>query len=697
MQSKRKLLLVGWDSADWAMIRPLLDAGKLPALKRVIEGGCSGNLLTLQPVYSPMLWTSIATGKYAFKHGIYGFTEPDPQQGGIRPITSLGRKTKAFWNILSQSGLRCNVVGWWPSFPAEPIQGAMVANSFGEEPKSIDSFHPLRPGAVHPPELAEEMAELRVAPDEITGSMILPFIPDAAKIDWKKDKRMLSLRLQLAKAASMQAAATHLMATTEWDLTAVYFEMIDHLGHHFMSYHPPQQQHVSDEDFALYQHVMEGAYRFQDMMLQAQIEQAGENCTVMVLSDHGFHSGETRLASTPAEPAGIAAEHAPYGMIALSGAGIKQDQELIGLTVLDIAPTILNLFDLPTGQDMDGRVISEALEQVPNIPPITSWDDVEGDAGMHPEDLQIDPVAESEALQQLVALGYVDNPGEDKNKAAEDCVFELEFNRALSYIGALQLDEARTLLETLVEQRPNDARVHRRLFNLAIQAQDASTAMEAVERITAIYQQQTVEAGEKLAKYKDLDELTDPQKQQVSELLKIHPLAESERLLMQTQAYLAGNENDKALEALEALKAIGPSTAGHLELTARAYTQLKDWHQALKYFEAALQKDGNSASAHLGKAMAAMALRDYHIANEAALEALKRRFFYPRAHYIYGASYFRMHAPQLGLQPLQLAIHQSPRFTEAHEMLANCYQKMGDSEKAEFHRKNAAELKGAQT
>jgi len=42
-----------------------------------------------------MLWTSIATGKLPLKHGILGFTEPDPQTGGIRPITNLSRKTKA--------------------------------------------------------------------------------------------------------------------------------------------------------------------------------------------------------------------------------------------------------------------------------------------------------------------------------------------------------------------------------------------------------------------------------------------------------------------------------------------------------------------------------------------------------------------------------------------------------------------------
>ena len=97
----RKVLLFGWDAADWKVIHPLLDAGKMPHLARFLEQGVMGNIATLQPALSPTLWTSIATGKRPFKHGILGFSEPDPVTGGIRPITNLSRKTKAVWNILN--------------------------------------------------------------------------------------------------------------------------------------------------------------------------------------------------------------------------------------------------------------------------------------------------------------------------------------------------------------------------------------------------------------------------------------------------------------------------------------------------------------------------------------------------------------------------------------------------------------------
>ena len=91
----RKVLLIGWDSADWKVIHPLLDAGKLPHLEQLVNGGVIGNLATLYPILSPMLWTSIGTGMRPFKHGIHGFAEPDPHTGGVRPISNLSRKTKA--------------------------------------------------------------------------------------------------------------------------------------------------------------------------------------------------------------------------------------------------------------------------------------------------------------------------------------------------------------------------------------------------------------------------------------------------------------------------------------------------------------------------------------------------------------------------------------------------------------------------
>ena len=91
-----------------------------------------GNIATLQPPLSPMLWTSIATGKLADKHGVLGFLEPDRLNAaaGVRPVSTATRRAKALWNILDAHGLDAHAVNWYASHPAEPLRGVTVSNRF---------------------------------------------------------------------------------------------------------------------------------------------------------------------------------------------------------------------------------------------------------------------------------------------------------------------------------------------------------------------------------------------------------------------------------------------------------------------------------------------------------------------------------------------------------------------------------------
>jgi hypothetical protein len=42
-----RLLLVGWDAADWKVIDPLLQRGEMPALAGLIASGVRGNNATI--------------------------------------------------------------------------------------------------------------------------------------------------------------------------------------------------------------------------------------------------------------------------------------------------------------------------------------------------------------------------------------------------------------------------------------------------------------------------------------------------------------------------------------------------------------------------------------------------------------------------------------------------------------------------
>ncbi|MEM9658378.1 MAG: alkaline phosphatase family protein, partial [Planctomycetota bacterium] len=447
-----------WDAADWKVIHPLLDDGKMPALGRLIERGAMANLATLHPVLSPMLWTSIATGKRPFKHGVHGFSEPTPDGQSIQPITNLSRKTKALWNILSQNGLSSNVVGWWPSHPAEPIRGVMVSNHFQRAVGPPDQPWPAPPRSVHPPRMTERLAELRLNPNELTSEHILPFIPRAGEIDQDQDRRLASCAKILAECSSVHSVATWLMQREPWDFMAVYYDAIDHFCHGFMRYHPPRQEHVPEADFDLYRNVVESAYRYHDMMLNTLVEMAGPETTILLMSDHGFHPDHLRPKNLPAEPAGPAAEHRDFGIFVLAGPGIRQDALLHGLNLLDIAPTILSLFGLPVGEDMDGHPAAAAFENPPDVETIPSWDDVEGDAGTHSAEVQLDPSESQEAIAQLVALGYIEPPGPDREKAIVRTVRELKYNLARSYMDDDRHGAAAEILEQLYRDWPNEHR-----------------------------------------------------------------------------------------------------------------------------------------------------------------------------------------------------------------------------------------------
>ena len=459
-----RVLLIGWDAADWKVIRPLMAAGKMPNIQRLAENGATAQISTLHPALSPMLWTSIATGKRPFKHGIHGFSEPTFDGRGVQPVTNLSRKSKALWNILNQNDLVSIVIGWWPSHPTEPIDGVMVSDSYPRSGRPLAEGWPLRADAVHPRELAGTLADLRVHPDVLTPEMVEPFIPLAAEIDQDHDKRLAFFLRTLAECMSVQATAIWLVENRPWDFFAVYFDAIDHFCHAFMKYHPPRQSWIGERDFELYHNVVSMAYQLQDQMLGTLLEKAGDGAHVILMSDHGFHPDHLRPASIPDIPAGPAIEHRDFGILAIRGPGIKENELLHGPSVLDIAPTILTLYGLPAGEDMDGKVLTQAFVETPDLQVIPSWEEVAGRDGCHPAHTRLDPVAAHEALEQMIALGYIERPDENREVAVRKTIRELRYNLGEAYQDAYRHREAHEIFSQLRAADPDEQRFAARLF-----------------------------------------------------------------------------------------------------------------------------------------------------------------------------------------------------------------------------------------
>jgi tetratricopeptide (TPR) repeat protein len=690
--SSRRVLLIGWDAADWKAITPLVDAGKMPHLASLLESGVCGNLATLQPVLSPMLWTSIATGKRPYKHGIHGFSEPDPVTGGIRPVTNLSRKTKALWNILNQNGLKTVTIGWWPSHPAEELsRGVMVSNSYQRAPGPDPLQWPMKPGTVHPKKLESVLADRRIHPATLTEAQIRAFLPGLDGMSREdldraeKDPRVQSLLKILADCLTIHSAAGLLMHAP-WDFMGVYYDAIDHFGHAFMKYHPPKRDHIDEWDYRVFHHCLEAGYLLHDHMLGELLALAGPETTVILMSDHGFHPDHLRPRSIPREPAGPAVEHRQFGILAARGPDLRRDERIYGASVLDICPTILHLFGLPVGSDMDGKVLLDLHEGEPApVSRVPSWDEVPGDHGMHPPDRQISAADSKAALDQLVALGYIEPPGEDQAVALSKTIRELDYNLALARLDGGVYREAITELERLYEAWPME---HRFGFHLAVGYQRLGRSADLRRIVNTIIERRLEEAREARGELErlqageaarssageDTEPLTDEERGERMEnyrllLAKSRPNLFTLRYL-EAFADFAEKRYGDALERLDQLDSDHGARLNAIILRGEILQRLQRWEESRAAFHEALGIDPETPAALIGLARTDLAGHRFPEAAEHARRSLGLLFFQPRAHYLHGLALYRSGHWEEAEDAFRICVSQAPLFAAAHRMIA---------------------------
>jgi len=112
-----KLVVIGLDGATWSLMQPLIERGRLPNLAALLASGIGGVLRSSEDSFSPIVWTTLFTGKLPAKHGI----------DTIHATWSVNRTVRALWSILSdhdETLITGNVPG---TYPAEPIHGAMFS------------------------------------------------------------------------------------------------------------------------------------------------------------------------------------------------------------------------------------------------------------------------------------------------------------------------------------------------------------------------------------------------------------------------------------------------------------------------------------------------------------------------------------------------------------------------------------------
>ena len=655
--NKKKILLIGWDAADWKVINPLMDHGLMPILNKLVNEGSISNLATLDPPLSPMLWTSIATGKRPYKHGIIGFTEVADDGKKIKPITIRNRKCKALWNILSDQGYKTHVVGWWPSHPAEKINGISVSNFFQKAFRPINEPWPMKPGTIYPEDKSELFAQMRIHPSELTENHIGVFIPEFAKIDQQKDKSLEVLAKVIAENATIHAAATYIMEFEEWDFMAVYYDGIDHFNHGFMKYHPPKNDYVNKQDFEIYKDVVTAGYRYHDLMLARLLQLAGDDCSVILVSDHGFHHDHLRKQFIPAELAGPATEHSQYGIFCIKGEGIKKDEIIYGSSILDVTPTLLTLLNLPVGEDMDGKALTSVFEEEIKPQVIPTW---ESDQQTEQTFYQ-DTINDEETLQQLADLGYIEKPATtSKEEGIALTIRENDFYLARAYVDGNRYADAVYLLENLFKQKPAQARF-------------ASSLCDCYQKLL-----QYDKVAEVLTKFENaLKEKHEEQSKADTEkniAIKAFEIPPGLRLMKATSLMSQGHAQ-QALDILNDLLS-KHNASGKLNLKAAiCYGMLGKWKKAIEYFNKELDYNYDEPEAHHGIGYSLLKQEKYADAIEHFLNAIDLRFNYSVAHYHLGEAFYRTQQYEQALQAYEVSLKMEPGLNRARMRISEILEK----------------------
>jgi len=487
-----RVMVIGLDGADWRTAEPLMAAGRMPNLARLVRDGSSANLRSYDPMFSPLLWTTVATGKSPTEHGIADFLVKDATTGERHPITSDFRRVKALWNILGEFDRPSCWIGWWASFPAEAINGTIVTDSLAA---AVSRAGPTAaaaiPGVASPPEFLSGQIGNFVGAAQISREEVSRIIPvtDAeyraaletiAKPKKEKDEEKEGNKSRIDDPAGFvmrviaQSRTYHNIALDQLragvPFVAVYYEGIDMMGHAFQHFLPPKMSIVSDADYRRFRDAVPNFYAWQDELLGELMHAAGSQTVTMILSDHGFRVGDDRPNFPPSTRGQPEEWHRDWGVLVVHGPGIEAIR-LPPSSIFDIAPTLLYVSGLPLADDMPGRLLTGAFD--PGLlrsrrPLSTKSYELVGTRLEHDAAVQADPEVMREMMANLQALGYIGGsdggpppPGEPsasngpaRDGAAAETQFFFHRNLAVSHMRQRRFREAESELLLANERRP---------------------------------------------------------------------------------------------------------------------------------------------------------------------------------------------------------------------------------------------------
>ena len=412
-----RVVVIGFDGASWVTIDPLIRAGKLPFLKQLKETSAWARFKTFKPTKSNVVWTSIASGKTMLKHGILDFVYL--KKKGIKvPFTKSNRLAPMLWQILDLYNKRSVVLNWWVSHPPDKINGIMISDRFRKITTTKPEFLEEYRNSVYPPDRFDELVKLGDRNRKYLKVLKKTGLPDYVAQYYTHYPEgnhhqipVLNVFPRLIKYdATIEDASRYLARREKFDLLATYFRFPDIIQHFItrfiekdfnarlmnLDFDAPESEAFLKDATRQISMLMEPAYLYMEEILKKYMSDPKlKDAYFFIMSDHGFSltpDGYDHYHLPPGfEP--------PDGFLIIRGPQIKKGK-ISQASIYDIAPTILSLFDLPVGKNMDGRVLREIF----NLKRKTRYRTYK----LKKEKILHDEKYNREALKELEALGYID-------------------------------------------------------------------------------------------------------------------------------------------------------------------------------------------------------------------------------------------------------------------------------------------------
>jgi len=298
-ESGPPVIVVGLDGGTWRVLDPLLAAGQLPTIAGFVREGASGVLTSIEPTFSPVVWTSIATGKVAAKHGVHDFYA----------LQNVDLHASRFWEVLAARGEPVGIFQWLITWPPDPLRGfvipAWLARDERTNPPELAFLKRLEMRfQQHHPLSAREVGEaaVRLVREGLRFETAARIGVEMVRAALDGDSRAT---YRAGKLAQLEINGDVFLAQyRKWQprLAATVFYGSDSLSHTHWKYHEPEAfPDVAPEEVAAYGETVRDYYRRFDALLARIMAASGDDATVLVVSDHGFHAAEDQLRTVSAE------------------------------------------------------------------------------------------------------------------------------------------------------------------------------------------------------------------------------------------------------------------------------------------------------------------------------------------------------------------------------------------------------------